>query len=151
MSFAGSEVKKSSAGPTARTGGHADVFAGDLDRERFGAEARAVAGLARHRGLVLRQFLAHPRAFGGEHAAIEVADDALKRLLDLIALAAVDELQDDGLAARAEQDRGDDMFGQLVPGCVEAEAEMRGQTPQDLHVNRGWAGSTWPRARPRPS
>ena len=47
-------------------GGDGDILAGDLDRERLGLEASAVAGLAGHGGLVLGQFLAHPRAFGLE-------------------------------------------------------------------------------------
>ena len=54
--------------------------------------------------LVARQLLAHPRALGLEHAAVEVADDALERLLDLVAALAVDEAQGDGLAAGAVED-----------------------------------------------
>ena len=56
-----------------------------------GAEAGAVAGLARARRLVALELLADPGAFGLGHAAVEVADDALERLLDLVGLAAVDE------------------------------------------------------------
>ena len=48
--------------------------------------------------LVARQLLAHPGAFGLEHAAIEVADHALERFLDLVRLAAVDEVQRDRAA-----------------------------------------------------
>src|SRR3546814_4085832 len=59
---------------------HADILARDLHRERFGAQARAMACLARMRRLIFAQLLAHPRAFGLEQAAIEVADHALERL-----------------------------------------------------------------------
>src|SRR3546814_6314430 len=58
---------------------HADILARDLHRERFGAQARAMACLARMRRLIFAQPLAHPRAFGLEQAAIEVADHALER------------------------------------------------------------------------
>ena len=62
-------------------GGRGDVASpGDLDAERLGLEPLAVAGLARLRGLVLAQLLAHPRALGLQHAAVEVADHALERL-----------------------------------------------------------------------
>ncbi len=72
-------------------GGHRDVLPGDLDRARLGLEPRAVAHLAGPGGLVFAQLLAHPRAVGREHAALEIADHALERLLDLIALAPVHE------------------------------------------------------------
>ena len=99
--------KKASAGPTARRVDMLDVLAGDLHRQRLGLEPRAAAHLARGGGLVFGQLLAHPRAFGGEHAAVEVADHPLERLVDLVALAPVDELERDRLALGAVQDRLD--------------------------------------------
>ena len=82
-----------------------DVARADLDRERLGLEARAVADFARGGALVFGELLAHPRAFGlREHAAVEVADDALERLLHVVGFAAVDEGERDGLAAGAVKD-----------------------------------------------
>src|SRR3546814_5402043 len=60
------------------TGDAGDVAHRDLDRERLGLEAGAVADLAGLRGLVFAQFLAHPRRFGLPQAAVEVADHALR-------------------------------------------------------------------------
>src|SRR3546814_20821117 len=80
-----------------------DVCSSDL-RERFGAQPRAVTRLARLRGLVLAQFLAHPRAFGLEHAAIEIADDPLERLVRRIGAAPILERQFDRHSAAAIKD-----------------------------------------------
>jgi hypothetical protein len=63
-----------------------------------------VAGLAGGGGLVFGELLAHPGALGLEHAAVEVADHAFERLLDVVALAAVDEGERDGLALGAVED-----------------------------------------------
>src|SRR3546814_17625730 len=70
---------------------------------------RSLAGL---RGLVFAQFLAHPRRFGLQQAAVEVADHALEGLLDLIGFAAVDEAERDGLAACAVEDDEADLLGE---------------------------------------
>src|SRR3546814_3919810 len=82
----------------------ADILARALHRERFGAQPRAVTRLARLRGLVLAQFLAHPRAFGLEHAAIEIADDPLERLVRRIGAAPILERQFDRHSAAAIKD-----------------------------------------------
>ena len=54
----------------AEAGGVGDVLARDLDRQRLGLEAGAVAGLAGAGLLVFAQLLAHPGALGLEHAAV---------------------------------------------------------------------------------
>src|SRR4029453_15123344 len=77
-----SEVLVEAREPGGRIGdragrGERNVLAGDLDRQRLGAEAGAAAGLARVGSLVVRKLLAHPGALGRKHAALEVADHAL--------------------------------------------------------------------------
>src|SRR3546814_26696 len=99
----------------------ADILARDLDRERLGAQARAVAGFARLRGLIFAQFLAHPRAFGLQHPAVEVADDAFERLVRRIGAAPVLEGQLDRLAAAAIEDDQLHLAGQVLPRCREVE------------------------------
>ncbi len=59
----------------------ADVLAVDLDAQRLGLEAIAVAGGAGHVGEVLAEFFARPVALGFLEAAFEIGDDALERLL----------------------------------------------------------------------
>ncbi len=111
-----------------------DVGPGDLDAERFGFEAGAVAGLAGLRGLVLAELLAHPRAFGLQHAAVEIADHAFERLGDGVALLAVDEGERDGLAAGAIEDDELHLARQFVPRGFKLEAEVRGEAGENLHV-----------------
>ena len=120
----------------AAAGRQRDVLAGDLDRERLGAEAGAAAGLARVARLVARQLLAHPGALGLEHAAVEVADHALERLLDLVRLAAVDEAQGHRAALGAVEDDVAGLLGQVGPGRVEVEIVGAGEAGQHLHVIR---------------
>ena len=119
-----------------RRGG--DVDARDLDAKRLGLEARAVAGFARLRGLVLGQLLAHPRAVGLQQAAVEIADDALKRLAHRIFLAPVLKRQLHRHAAGAVQD-DELLFGeQILPRGIEVEAIRLRQAGQHLHII--WAG-----------
>src|SRR3989344_7919495 len=101
-----------------------DVLARHLDRKRFGLEARPVTDFAGLRGLILAQLLAHPRAVCLQHAAVEIADHALERLLDLIALAPVLETQGYRLSRRALQDDQPCLARQVLPGRVEREAEF---------------------------
>ena len=91
LSFSERVENQASAWRTERRGRLADMLAGDLDRERLGAEAGAVADLAGGGALIFAELLAHPGAFGLEHAAVEIADHAVERLAHLVALAAVDE------------------------------------------------------------
>jgi hypothetical protein len=86
--------------------------------------------------LVFGELLAHPGALGLEHAAIEVADHAFERLLDVVALAAVDEGQGDGLAVGAVEDDVALLVAELVPGGVELEIIGAGEAAEDLHVIR---------------
>ncbi len=95
-----------------------------------------MAFLARQRALVARQLLAHPRALGREHAAAEVAEHAFERLLDLVAAAAVDEAQGDGLAARAVEDDAFRLVGKVLPRHRELEPVGAGEAGQHLHVIR---------------
>ncbi len=86
-------------------------------------------------GLVVAQLLAHPGAVGLEHAAVEIADDALERLVDARrSCGRPDEGEGDGLAAGAVQDDELHLAGQVVPGRVEAEAIFAGEAAEHLHV-----------------
>src|SRR3546814_9164646 len=104
---------------------HADILARDLHRERFGAQARAMACLARMRRLIFAQLLAHPRAFGLEQAAIEVADHALERLVRRVTAAPILEGQLDGLAAAAIEDDELHLTGQILPRSEEHTSELQ--------------------------
>jgi len=115
-------------------GGEGNILARNLDRQRFGFEARTVAGFAGLGALIFAQFLAHPGGFGLQQTAVEIADDALKRFLHLIALAAIHEFQGDRLAAGTVQDDELHFARQVRPGCVEAEAEFLGQRAEHLHI-----------------
>ncbi len=122
----------------AHLGGSGDVGGvralSDLHRERLVVEALAMAHLARLRGLVLAQLLAHPRALGLQHPAVEVADHPLERLAHGVFLAPVLEGERDGLALRAEQDDVLVRLAQFVPRGGEVEAVFPGERVQDLHV-----------------
>ena len=61
---------------------------------------------------------------------------ALERLLDLVALAAVDEAQRDRAAAGAVEDDVARFLGQLAPRRVEVEVIGAGEAAQHLHVIR---------------
>ncbi len=111
-----------------------------LTAQRLGLEPGAVAHLAGLRGLVLAQLLAHPRAVGREHAALEVADHALERLVDLVGLAPVDEAQRHRAALRCREDQRALLVGQLAPRRVESKPR-RGEAGEHLHViGRGRVG-----------
>ncbi len=100
-----------------------------------------MADLARAAGLVVAQLLAHPGAFGLQHAAVEVADDAFERLLHLVGLAAVDEAEGDGAALGAVEDDVLRLLRQLAPRRFEVEVVGAGERAQHLHViGRGRVG-----------
>src|SRR6185437_6414279 len=111
----------------ASAGREADVLADNLHRQRLGLEAGAVAHLARLRALVAAQLLPHPRALRLKHSAVEVADDALERLLDLVAALAVDEAQDDGVASGAAKDDVARLLRKILPGDVQVEVISPGE------------------------
>ena len=113
-----------------------NVLAGDLDAQRLGLEPRAVAHFAGVARLVAGQFLAHPRAFGRRHAALEIAEHALERLLHLIALAPVDEAQRHRLALGAAQHDLARFLGQFAPRRGEVEVVGAGEAAEHLHVIR---------------
>ena len=125
--------------------GCGDIDACDLDAECLGLQARAVAGFAWLRRLIFRQFLAHPRAVGLQQAAVEIAYDALERLVDRIFLAPVLESQRDRHAARAVQDDKFLVRQQFFPRRIQAEAIGLGEAGQHLHIIRAW----WVGFRPR--
>ena len=115
-------------------GGLRNMLAGDLHRQRLGTQARAVADFARGGGLVFAELLAHPRALGLEHPAVEIADDAVEGLPDLVGLAAVDEAQGDRAALGAVQDDVVDLGAEVLPRRFQLEAEFAGEAAQHLHV-----------------
>jgi hypothetical protein len=84
--------------------------------------------------LVFAELLAHPGALGLEHAAVEIADHAFERLLDVVALAAVDEGERDRLAVGAVEDDAALLVGELVPRGLQVEAVVAGEAAQHLHV-----------------
>ena len=88
-----------------------DGRAGDLDAERLGLEARAVTGGAGHVGEIFLQVLARPFGFGFLEAALQVGDDALERLLGLVAAQAVVVDEFDLVLAGAVEDRGLRLLG----------------------------------------
>ena len=102
----------------------ADGGGANLDRQGFGLQPRAVAGFARCGTLIFGQFLAHPRAFGLQQAAIEIADDSVESLGHIIGFAAVHKGQADRFTARAIEDYRLDWFGQLVPRRLDCKAIM---------------------------
>jgi hypothetical protein len=118
-------------------GGHGDILACDLHRERFGLETGAVADLARAARLVAAKLLAHPGALGLRHSAVEVADDTLERLFHFVAALAVDEAEGDGSPARAAKDHVASFLGELRPGRFEVEVVGARKAGEDLHVVRG--------------
>ena len=125
--------------------GCGDIDAGDLDAECLRFEARAVAGFARLRRLIFRQLFAHPRAVGLQQAAVEIANDALKRLVDRIFLTPVLESQRDRHAAGAVQD-DELLFGQQIfPRRIQAKAISFREAGQHLHIIRAWRVGFRPR------
>ena len=99
-----------------------------------------MAGLAGRGGLIFGQLLAHPGAFGLQHAAVEIADHAFERLLHLVGLAAVDEAQGDRAALGAVEDDVVDLLGQLVPRRLELEVELAGEASRAPACNKGLGG-----------
>ena len=104
-----------------------------------------MADFAWLRRLVAAELLAHPRAFGLEHAPVEIADDALERLLDLIAAAAVDEAQRDRSAVGAVEDDAAALPRGGWPTGVEVEVVGAGEAGQHLHVIRAGRVGLGPR------
>ncbi len=114
-----------------------DVVLVDLDRQRLGLEAGAVADLARRIDLEARQFLTHPIAVGLAEAALQIRQHALERAFALEAAALVLIAHADRLVAGAEQDRLPGLFRQIPERRVEREAEMTGQPLEGLdHIDR---------------
>ena len=120
-SFAGRPLAQSIAARDREQAHLADVLAVDLDRQRLGLEAKAVAGLAGRRGHVALDLLARPLAFGLLVAALEIGDHALERLVHLIGAQAVVIGEADLVRARAVQDHAPRFVGQFAPGLVEPE------------------------------
>src|SRR3546814_10040134 len=126
----GQAFKKGERVHHAAAGGDGNVLASDLHGQRLGLQARAVAGLAGLRGLVLAKLLPHPGAVGLQHAAVEIADDAFERLVDFVALLAVLEPESDGDAAGAVEDDVLDLLGQFRPRSFEREAIFAGRSEE---------------------
>ena len=125
----------------------ADVLAVDLDRQRLGLEAEAVAGLAGRRAHVALDLLARPLALGLLVAALEIGDDALERLPHLVGAQAVVVGEADLLRARAVEDRAAG-----PPRAARSRAGRAGtcsacRAPRASEGSR--ASSTSPRARSR--
>ena len=135
----GVELRRQALGPFDRRADReqahlADVLAVDLDRQRLGLEAKAVAGLARRRGHVALDLLARPLAFGLAVAALEIGDHPLERLLHFVSAQAVVIGHADFFLARAVQDHPSRLRRQFAPRAVEAELVMPRQRLERLQV-----------------
>ena len=128
----------------------ADVLAADLHRQRLRLQAIAAAGLARMRILVARQLLAHPVAIGLAEAPLDVADDALERLLRLVFAHAVLVDEVDLLLARAVEDGELHVLRQLRPRRRHRHLVVLGERLQRLLVVGRGACRSSPRDRSRP-
>ena len=104
MSCSGSVGEPFAGALDRHLGDFADVLAGDLDAQRLGLEAGALAGVAGHVGEILLQLLARPLALGFLEAALEIGDDALERLLGRVAAQAVVVGELDVVVAGAVED-----------------------------------------------
>ncbi len=119
----------------------ADMAAVDLDRERLGLEAEALAGLARRLGHEAADLLAGPVRLRLLPAPLHIGDDALEGLPHLIGAQAVIIGHADRLGAGAVEDRDLGAVGKLGPGLGHREAEMAGERLQRLAViGRGRLG-----------
>ena len=135
----GVELRRQALGPFDRRADReqahlADVLAVDLDRQRLGLEAKAVAGLAGRRGHVALDLLARPLAFGLLVAALEIGDHALERLLHFIGAQAVVIGEADLVRARAVQDHPPRFLRQLAPRLVEPELVVPPERLERLQV-----------------
>ena len=117
-----------------QVGDFADVPAADLDAQRFGLEAIAVAGFARHVGEIAGDLLARPVAVGFLVAALEIGDHALERPLGLVGAHAVVIGEADLGLAGAVEDRILRLLRQILPFGVEGEFVMLAERRQRLHV-----------------
>ena len=97
------------------------MFSGDLDAQRLGLEAEALAGLAGNVGEILLQLLARPLALGFLVAALEVGDDALEWLLGLVGARAVVVGEPDLVVAGAVEDGVLGLLAEVLPFGVERE------------------------------
>ncbi len=112
----------------------ADVPAVDLDRQRLGLEAEAVARVAGRRAHVALDLLARPLAFRLLVAALEIGDDALEGLPHLVGAQAVVIGEADLLLARAVEDRLARRLRHVAPRLVEPELVVSGERVQRLQV-----------------
>jgi hypothetical protein len=113
-----------------------DVATGDLDRQGFGLEARAAAGLARGLGLIPAKLLAHPTGVGLAPAPLQVRQNALEGLVDLVfsGVVVIDEV--DLVSARSVQNHRFGCVRQLPPGLVHGKSIVPGERLQGLGVKR---------------
>ena len=106
----------------------------DLDAQRFGLEAIAAAGLARHVGEIAGDLLARPFGIGLAVAALEIGDDAFERPLGFVGARAVVVGKADLGVAGAMEDRILRLFRQVLPFGVERELVMLAQGRERLRV-----------------
>ena len=93
-----------------------------------------MAGFAGGCGLEFGQFFLHPGAFGLQHPALEIADDAFERLFHLVGFASVLKAQRDRQALGAVEDDILMMLAKLVPRRVEIKFELARERSQHLHI-----------------
>ena len=112
----------------------ADMLAADLDAQRLGLEAMAVAARAGDVGEILCQLLARPFALGLAEAALEIGDDALERLLGVVGAHAVLIGELDLVVAGAVQQCCLRLLRQVLPLGVERELVELAERGQRLDV-----------------
>src|SRR4029079_4734494 len=93
----------------------ADMELVDLDGERLGFEAIALARIARVVGLEAGQLLAHPLGIGLAPAPLDIADDAFESLLRLVGAKPIVIDESDLVFAGAEEHGIARLLGQILP------------------------------------
>ena len=119
----------------------ADMQPTDLHRQGLGLQAIAAAHLAGRFGLETLQVLLHPGAIGFAIAPVHVGNDAFEFLLGVVTAHAIVIGELDHLFARAMQDHGLRLLGQIFEGLVHGEFVVPRQRFQGLEViGRGGLG-----------
>src|ERR1051326_5089036 len=110
--------------------------AADLYAQRFGFQAKALAGFARHVGEIAGDLFARPVAVGLAEAALQIGDDAFERPPRLVGAHAVVVGEADLGIAGAVQDGVLGLLRQVLPLGVEREFVVLAEREQRLHVIR---------------
>src|ERR1700722_14226456 len=108
--------------------------AADFYAQRFGFEAKAFAGVARHVGEIAGDLLARPVAVGLAETALEIGNHAFEDALGVVGAHAVVVGETDLGVAGAVQDGILRLLRQVLPLGVEGELVMLAERGERLHV-----------------